>query len=44
MKVGYVVGFIFNLIYKEVCLGLIGYNEVVRVVYDINNINYVSLL
>lgn len=44
MKVGYVVGFIFNLIYKEVCIGFIGYNEVVRVVYDINKINYVSLL
>lgn len=33
--VGYVGGIMLNLIYEEVCLGLIGYIEVVQVVFDL---------
>lgn len=40
MMVGYVGGYIPNVIYDEVCIGKTGHNEVVRVVYDFAVISY----
>jgi peptide-methionine (S)-S-oxide reductase len=42
--VGYAGGYTPNPTYEEVCSGLTGHNEVVRVVYDPQRIRYVQLL
>lgn len=42
--VGYAAGFTPNPTYEEVCSGLTGHNEVVRVVYDPERIDYEDLL
>ncbi len=42
--VGYAAGFTPNATYKEVCSGMTGHNEVVRVVFDANNLRYELLL
>jgi peptide-methionine (S)-S-oxide reductase len=42
--VGYAAGFTPNPTYEEVCTGLTGHNEVVRVVYDPARIAYEDLL
>lgn len=41
---GYSAGYTKNPTYKEVCTGNTGHNEVVRVVFDPNNITYGELL
>ena len=42
--VGYAAGLTPNATYREVCSGLTGHNEVVRVVYDPKAIDYAVLL
>lgn len=42
--VGYAGGFTQNPIYREVCSGQTGHNEVVRVVFDPRKISYTQLL
>ncbi|MBI5461788.1 MAG: peptide-methionine (S)-S-oxide reductase MsrA [Gammaproteobacteria bacterium] len=42
--VGYAAGYTPNPSYKEVCSGLTGHNEVVRVVFDPRTVAYASLL
>ncbi len=42
--VGYAAGFTANPMYREVCTGLTGHNEVVLVVYDPKKISYGDLL
>jgi peptide-methionine (S)-S-oxide reductase len=42
--VGYAAGFTPNPTYKEVCSGMTGHNEVVRVIYDPSVITYEELL
>ena len=42
--VGYAAGITPNPTYQEVCSGMTGHNEVVRVVYDPKRISYESLL
>lgn len=42
--VGYAAGFTPNPTYREVCSGQTGHNEVVRVVFDPNQIDYGSIL
>jgi len=42
--VGYTAGFTPNPDYEEVCTGLTGHNEVVRVVFDPQTISYQQLL
>ncbi len=42
--VGYAAGFTPNPRYEEVCSGLTGHNEVVRVVFDPAQISYMQLL
>jgi peptide-methionine (S)-S-oxide reductase len=42
--VGYAGGFTPNPTYEEVCTGLTGHNEVVRVVYDPAQVSYAQLL
>ncbi|MBF2080351.1 MAG: peptide-methionine (S)-S-oxide reductase MsrA [Synechococcales cyanobacterium T60_A2020_003] len=42
--VGYAGGLTLNPTYQEVCSGLTGHNEVVRVVYDPSVISYADLL
>ncbi len=42
--VGYAAGFTPNPTYKEVCSGLTGHNEVVRVVFDPAVVSYAELL
>jgi peptide-methionine (S)-S-oxide reductase len=41
---GYAGGFTPNPLYEEVCSGMTGHNEVVRVVYDPANVSYDALL
>src|SRR5512147_614950 len=43
-SVGYAAGLTPNPTYQEVCSGMTGHNEVVRVVYDPNVISYEALL
>lgn len=43
-SVGYAAGYTPNPTYQEVCSGLTGHNEVVRVVFDPNIISYEQLL
>jgi len=42
--VGYAGGFTQNPTYEDLCTGKTGHNEVVRVIYDPENISYESLL
>src|SRR5688572_1536166 len=42
--VGYAAGFTPNPTYREVCSGLTGHNEVVRVIYDPKKVSYEDLL
>jgi peptide-methionine (S)-S-oxide reductase len=42
--VGYAAGFTPNPTYEEVCSGQTGHNEVVRVVFDPNQVSYDTLL
>src|SRR5918995_355115 len=42
--VGYAAGYTPNPTYEEVCGGMTGHNEVVRVVYDPDEISYEELL
>ena len=42
--VGYAGGFTPNPSYREVCSGLTGHNEVVRIIYDPDEIDYEDLL
>jgi peptide-methionine (S)-S-oxide reductase len=42
--VGYAAGITLNPTYEEVCSGLTGHNEVVRVVYDPGQVSYEQLL
>jgi len=42
--VGYTAGFTPNPTYEEVCSGMTGHNEVVRVVYDPLSLDYTTLL
>lgn len=42
--VGYAAGFTPNPTYEEVCSGMTGHNEVVRIVFDPTHIGYESLL
>lgn len=42
--VGYAAGFTPNPTYEEVCSGLTGHNEVVRVVFDPAEVSYAALL
>lgn len=43
-SVGYAAGFTPNPTYQEVCTGLTGHNEVVRVVFDPTLVHYQALL
>jgi peptide-methionine (S)-S-oxide reductase len=43
-SVGYAAGHTPNPTYREVCSGMTGHNEVVRVVYDPNKVSYDALL
>ena len=43
-SVGYAAGYTPNPTYQEVCSGMTGHNEVVRVVYDPAQVNYQQLL
>ncbi|MBX3264539.1 MAG: peptide-methionine (S)-S-oxide reductase MsrA [Labilithrix sp.] len=43
-QVGYAAGYTPNPTYREVCSGLTGHNEVVRVVYDPKLVSYDELL
>lgn len=42
--VGYAAGFTENPTYEEVCTGMTGHNEVVRVVFNSEQLNYQALL
>jgi peptide-methionine (S)-S-oxide reductase len=43
-QVGYAAGHTPNATYKEVCSGMTGHNEVVRVVFDPNKVSFEKLL
>jgi peptide-methionine (S)-S-oxide reductase len=43
-QVGYAGGFTPNATYREVCSGMTGHNEVVRVAYDPKQVSYEALL
>lgn len=43
-QVGYAGGYTPNATYREVCSGMTGHNEVVRVVYDPKQVSYEALL
>lgn len=43
-QVGYAAGYTPNPTYREVCTGLTGHNEVVRVIYDPEKISFQQLL
>lgn len=42
--IGYAAGITPNPTYQEVCSGMTGHNEVVRVVFDLNVVSYETLL
>ncbi len=42
--VGYVAGFTPNPTYEEVCTGMTGHNEVVRIIFDPAKLSYTDLL
>ena len=42
--VGYAGGYTPNPTYQELCTGMTGHNEVVRVVYDLEKVSYETLL
>ena len=42
--VGYTAGYTPNPTYEEVCSGMTGHNEVVRIVFDLREVTYASLL
>lgn len=42
--VGYAGGYTPNPTYEELCTGMTGHNEVVRVVYDLEKVSYEALL
>ncbi|MCH8846162.1 MAG: peptide-methionine (S)-S-oxide reductase MsrA [Proteobacteria bacterium] len=42
--VGYAGGYTPNPTYEELCTGMTGHNEVVRVVYDLEKVSYETLL
>lgn len=42
--VGYAAGYTPNPTYEEICTGMTGHNEVVRVVFDPNTVTYETLL
>ncbi len=42
--VGYAGGYTPNPTYQELCTGMTGHNEVVRVVYDLEKVSYEALL
>jgi peptide-methionine (S)-S-oxide reductase len=43
-QVGYAGGYTPNPTYREVCSGMTGHNEVVRVIYDPKQVSYADLL
>lgn len=43
-QVGYAAGLTPNATYKEVCTGMTGHNEVVRVVFDPKKVSFAALL
>jgi peptide-methionine (S)-S-oxide reductase len=43
-QVGYAAGFTPNATYKEVCSGMTGHNEVVRVIFDPKKVTFETLL
>ena len=44
LQVGYSGGYTKNPTYKEMCTGMTGHNEVVRVVFDPKSITYEDIL
>ncbi len=43
-QVGYAAGYTLNATYQEVCSGMTGHNEVVRVVFDPHKVSFETLL
>ena len=42
-KVGYIGGNVFNPTYEDICSGNIGHYEAIKIIYDINKIDYKTL-